>query len=334
MNEREKRVNALVERIEQHQKALGLNDAQFVARYQRHIGSYDTWRRRLCARDFKGIGRTLDKWEQRLRRFVSELDGQIVIDRYMDLPISVYGRQLYDVLQGQVSDRRVGWLIGPTGVGKSWTMANIKSAHATDSAYIHVNRGAKDSMMVLASMLATATGASHDRSGAKTFQNVVDSLIAQPKTLFIDDIHDGGVLMLKLVKHLIDDTPVKVMLGVYPTSWAALVNGSTEAMAEAQQLIGRSIKPISKVWIHGITEGDVSAYLREFVPDDAERKILSAKCAPVLRKNGNLRALDDAVELARMNADDAAAELEAETIWAAVSEVCELDESGRRGGRR
>ncbi|HMO51917.1 MAG TPA: ATP-binding protein [Kiritimatiellia bacterium] len=322
MNEQQKNVNALIERIEKHQVALKLNDTQFVARYQRYLGSTKTWRDRLIARNWSEIEKTLDKWEQKLRVFCSELDGMVqVVDFMESLPIAQYGMQLYSVLQGQKNDRRVGWLIGPTGVGKSWTMARIKDKNARDAAYLHINRGAKDSMMVLSKQLARAVGASIGTSGADTFDNVVDVLIGKSLTLVIDDVQEGGVLMLKLVKHLVDDTRVKLILGTYPTAWNALVNGSTDAMSEAQQLLGRSLKPVNKTWHKGVTASDVAVYLKGAV-GGGDCKVVAERITPILVRNGNFRVLADAVELARINADEAGEDLSADMVADAIEVIC------------
>ena len=329
MNEQQKNVNALIERIERHQAALKLNDSRFVARYQRHLGSTKTWRDRLCARNWAEIGRTLEKWEQKLRLFVAELDGQVQLVDFQDsLPIAKYGQQLYDSLQDQRNDRRVAWLIGPTGVGKSWTMARIKSENPRDSVYYHVNRGAKDSMMEISKQLARATNASTATSAAGTFANVVEALIANPLTLIIDDVHEGGVLMLKLVKHLVDDTRVKLILGTYPTAWNALVNGSTDAHAEAQQLLGRSLKPVEKRWIKGVTVPDVTAYLKGAIGGNGDCKVVAERITPTLVRNGNFRLLADAVELARINADEDGEDLSADMVADAIEVICPKENQG------
>jgi len=325
MNEQQKVVNTLIERVERHQAALKLNDSRFVARYQRHLGSTKTWRDRLCARNWAEIGSTLTKWEQKLRLFVAELDGQVSLVDYQDkLPIALYGQQLYDVLQDQKNDRRVAWLVGPTGVGKSWTMAKIKSDNQRDAVYMHMNRGAKDSLLVIATALARATNATVATSGAGTFANVIDALIANPLTLIVDDVHEGGVLMLKLIKHLVDDTRVKFILGTYPTAWNALVNGSTDAHSEAQQLLGRSLKPIEKRWMKGVTVQDVTAYLKAAL-GGGDVKVLAERITPTLKRNGNFRALADAVELARINADEDGGDLTTDLVEEALRSVCPMD---------
>ena len=326
MTEQQDRVNQMIERIERHQKALKLSDVRFVARYQRFLGSPKTWCDRLCARAWDAFGSSLGKWEQKLAAFVAELDGTSDLTEFFEaLPIAMYGQALYDKLQGQKSDRRVGWLIAPTGVGKSWTMLRLARQNPTDSAYLHINRGAKESLMVLARQMARATGAMETSGGASTYMNVVEQLKGNPLTLLIDDVHEGGILMLKLLKHLIDDTRCKLILGTYPTAWKMLLNGSTDAHSEAQQLIGRSIKPVERRWEKGVTREDVTAYLKVAIGGNGECGVLSEKIAPTLRKHGNLRALADAIELARMNVDDVGEEMDTDWIEEAVASVCPAD---------
>src|SRR5574343_114144 len=81
---------SMVERIEKHQKALKLSDNQFVASYQRHLGSGRTWDR-LRAKSFAEFGAAFPKWEGKLKAFVAELDGGSSLDEWFkELPITRY----------------------------------------------------------------------------------------------------------------------------------------------------------------------------------------------------------------------------------------------------
>lgn len=326
MTELEAKLDGLVARMEKHQAALKLSDVRFAARYQRHLGSAKTWRDRLCARAWGEFGGSLEKWVKKLSAMASEVEGTIDLTEFFEgLPIARYGQQVYDTLQGQRSDRRCAWLIAPTGVGKSWSMQALARQNQLAATYLHFNRGAKDSLPVIARALARAVGATEEASAAGTYGNVIETLKANALTLLLDDMHEGGVLAMKLVKHLIDDTRGKFILGTYPTAFARLVNGSSEAHAEAQQLIGRSLKPIENRWVNGVTEDDVTAYLKLALGGNGEARVAARALTPTLRKNGNLRALADAVELARMNADDEGAELSADLVEAAVRELCPVE---------
>lgn len=330
VDERRRRVAALVARIVEHQAALKLSNAGLVARFQTRLSSVDTWRR-LRESDWDGMGARLDKWEGRLTALCADLDGSVDITEFFaEMPIARYGSQAYEALQGQRNDRRVAWLVGPTGVGKSWTMRHICERSPRATSYCHAAPSWRDSMLQISRGLAKAIGATEEPSGAATFGNVVEMLKAHPATILIDDLHDGGVLILRLVKNLVDDTRAKFILGTYPTAWAALLNGSSVAQSEAQQLLGRSIKPLRQDWVKGLTADDCATYVRMACGIGATAsRALGERIAPLARQNGNLRVLADAIETARLNADLNNTEIDADLVDAAVAELCP-----KRGGEK
>ena len=120
MTEQQQRVKALIARVEQHQKTLGLPDVRFVARYQEYLRSTKSWRERLIPCNWDEIGRALGKWEKALNTLVALIDGGSEIGEYYEaLPIAKYGEAAYDMLQGQSTDRRVVFLIGPPAWAKA-----------------------------------------------------------------------------------------------------------------------------------------------------------------------------------------------------------------------
>ena len=323
MSEQQVRVNKLIERIEAHQKTLGLPDVRFVARYQEYLRSSKSWRDRLCKREWEEIGRAIGKWEAKLNQLVALIEGgQEIGEYYESLPIAHYAQSMYDVLQGQHTDRRVVFLIGPTGVGKSWVMKWLANANQREACYVYANEGWDESMPQIARGLAERIGASIDRtSGRNTFGNVTKLLRAVPCTILLDDVQKAGVLGLKLIKSLVDDTKCRFILGVYPTSWNRLIHGSTDAYAEAQQILGRTIKPIAMDWREGLRGADISAYMKAAGVTGDVAAVAKDITADV-RANGNLRLVADAVSLAQMNADEQGGDLTANLVAAAVREFC------------
>lgn len=323
MTDQQQRVNKLIERIERHQATLKLSDKRFVARYQEYIGSTKTWRERLIPRAWDEMGKSLEKWEQNLNRLTSLLDGgQEIGDYFEEMPIAQYAQTMYDMLQGQNNDRRVVFLIGPTGIGKSWAMKRLASQNPNESAYIYTNECWDESMPQIARGLAQVVGATVNKtSGRDTFAHVTQLLRAMPITLMIDDVQKAGVLGLKLIKSLVDDTRVKFILGVYPQSWNKLIHGSTDAYAEAQQIIGRTIKPVSMHWKDGLRHQDISAYMKASrVTGDCVA--IAQRITQIVQKNGNMRILADAVSLAGMNADEQNIAFDAGLVEAAVRDLC------------
>lgn len=326
MNEQQQKVDKLIARVEDHQKALGLSDSRFVLRYQEFLRSTDSWRRRLCARNWAELGKQLPKWEETLNRLVALLDGGQEIGRYYDsLPIARYAESLYDMLDGQRTDRRVAFLIGPTGVGKSWVMKWLAMQNPRAAVYCYANECWADSMSQIAGGIALAVGAPVDKySGKRTFANVTTLLRSHPMTVCLDDWQKAGVLGLKLVKSLIDDTRAKIILGVYPTSWAQLTRGSTDAMAESQQILGRTIRPINRTWLEGLTKEDCAAYMRA-AGIRGDVALTAERMAKGLQANGNLRVLADAVSLAQLNADEQDAECTAAMVQSAFDVLCPVE---------
>lgn len=323
MNEQQERINKFIKRLEEHQAALKLPDVQFVARYRRYLRSTKSWRERLCARAWGELGRAIDKWEHRLTAFCAELDGGTEITEfYADLPIAQYGAAMYQLLKGQKNDRRCVFIIGPTGVGKSYMLRALHKADPTHSAYLCAHRGWCESIMRIATGMAHAVGAPEKSGGAATFDSVVEHLKSTPITLLVEDAHEGGVLMLKLLKSIIDSSQSRVMVGTYPTAWNKLINSGTDAVAEARQLIGRSIKPINTTWVEGCTEADVVAYVTAAAGKIPEARSLAERLLPSLRKYGNLRLLADGIELAQGNAEEQEIDMDADLIEEAVQKLC------------
>jgi hypothetical protein len=328
MNEQHERLNKLVERIEKHQKSLKLNDTRFVARYQRFIGSSKTWRDRLCAKDWKEFGNRLGKWDKKLTAFVTEIDGGSSVENFFnELPIAKYGAQIFEALQGTKTDRRCGMLLANYGCGKTWVLRKLAAEDPTAAIFVSANPTWKESPMQIASGLARVLGVAISTSTAGTFKDVIEYLKGNPITVMIDEAHEGGVILFKLVKTLINETQAKFILGSYPTAWNRLVNGSTDAHSEAQQLIGRTLKPINTNWFKGLNLIDVEKYLQCSTElDGADCRALAERILADVRRCGNFRVLADAVELAANGADVADVDLDAELIEEAVRQLTVVQE--------
>jgi hypothetical protein len=324
MTDQQTRVNGLIARIEAHQAALGMKDDAFARRFQRYLRSPKSWTHRLRVRNWTEIGRALGKWEKNLNAFAVEIDtGTAGEDFYEQLPIYAYGAAVYELLTGARNDRRCAWLIAPTGVGKSFTMAKLHTEHLNESAYVQAVPSWKDSVARISTALAYAVGAEEKCGGAATFQSVLERLKEAPLTVMIDDIHEGGVTGMKLIKALIDQTKSRFILGSYPTGYFSLVNASTSAMSEAQQLFGRSLKPISEEWVKGVRPADVAAFLHAATGLRGEAvSVAAGTLVEPLRRGGNFRALADAIEMAAGNADEAGEDLTLDLVRAAVLQLC------------
>lgn len=300
----EQKLRSLVDRIARHQKALGLSDSDFVARYQRHLSSTRTWRQRLVNGDLRQM--KLTKWVENLQRMVNEIDGSVAITTFYDLPISQAIRATYNLLQGQTNDRRCAVVLGPTGIGKTYIAKKLVAENPTANAFVETTPNCTPYHLVRC--IARAVGAPEVSGiGAQT-DALFDYLKGREMTVFVDEGHEAGVPLFKLVKSAINQTRTRWMLFCYPTQWSKLITASAGAWSESQQLLGRSLGFVIDSWSDGCHRNDVAAYIRAAVPElDADAETIAGQITDTIRTHGNLRLLADAIDTARMvaNATDA-----------------------------
>ncbi len=200
-------------------------------------------------------------------------------------------------------DRRVSWLIGPTGVGKSWAMQAVLAKARNASAYVQADSTWREKPIHITAGIARSVGAKVGNGACETMGCIVDHLRGNKITICVDDCQDMGVAGLKVLKSLIDKTPSRLILGIYPTEWGKLMASSTAARSEAHQLLGRSIKPVLNHWVMGVREQDVEAFLKAAkVPGPLSAS--AGRMTPHLKTGGNLRTLADALDNARSDADE------------------------------
>lgn len=310
----------LVERVRRHQVAIGMaeNTSGFVARYSKYLGSAKTYQDRLLAGNWHQL--RVAKWIAQLRTMLADIEGTGSGDAFFPvLPAYRELELMFERLQGQANDRRCVVFSGVTGVGKTSGSRELCRRHPQETAYCQVRRTWQNKPAQIAAGLAKALGAAVSQDSAKTWEAVVEVGKARPLTLFVDDAHEGGVALMKLVKGLIDETYIRVVLLVYPTQWRRLINGSDDANAEAQQLYGRTMKPILDRRAKGVLVEDVQVYLREAAGLNGDAPMLAKRMVGHLRALGNLRALADVVEMARAAADGE--DPDAETIWREFSRL-------------
>ena len=294
-------LDRLVGRLQQLQTAKGLTHTQFAARYAKHVGSHKTWEDRLVARDFAAL--KMANWLPRLRRFVAELDGASTdLDIFTSLPIVKHAEIVFDALQEQRNDRRCAMLIGVQGTGKTLAMRHLARANESNTVFLSANETWKESRMRIATALARAVNATQVSSASQTFQNALDALKSGPINLLIDEAHEGGVLLMKLVKTIINETRSRVMLAQYPTSWRRLTNGANDAYAEAQQLLRRTYRPVKSDWMGGINEKDLLAWAKAV--ELPKLGSLASEILPKVRTHGNYSLLSDALDRATLIAGE------------------------------
>jgi hypothetical protein len=139
---------------------------------------------------------------------------------------------------------------------------------------------------------------------SEQFDAVLDYLRANKVTLLIDEMHHGGVMMMKIIKTIVNKTRACVICGTYPTALRQLETSSSDSVAEARQILGRSVKPIEMRWATGITAEDVTAFLKHAADLNGRSRGLALRLTPLVTNDGNFRQLADALENARIEAGD------------------------------
>lgn len=312
-------LDRLIARAEQLQKANGLTHSQFAARYADYVGSHKSWEYRLIKRDWDNL--KLATWLPRLRKFIAELDGASQgVEIFETLPIVKHADYLFHRLQTRANDRRCAILPGIQGTGKTLALRYVQRANISNTIFLSANETWKDSRMRIATALAGAIGATTVSSASQTFQNALETLKANPINILIDEAHEGGVLLMKLVKTIINETNCRVMLAQYPTAWRRLNNGANDAYAEAQQLLRRTLRPVQIKWLAGIDADDFKAWCKAVeLPELSAR---AEQLLPKVRLHGNYSILADALERARVLAGEDEDDVTAAHVEKQINEFC------------
>jgi len=313
-------LDRLIGRAEQHRVALGLTHSQFASRYAQFVGSHKSWEFRLLNRKWDEL--KPNTWLPKLRKFSLALDGATQ-DReiFTNLPIVAHAEYLYQALQTRGNDRRCAMLIGIHGTGKTVALRHVARADKRAApVFLNCNETWKDSRMRIATALALGVNASLSHSASQTFQNALEVLKGTPVTILIDEAHEGGVLLMKLVKTIINETQSRVMLSIYPTAWTRLLNGANDAYAEAQQLLRRTLRPVKSDWNCGINLKDLAVWSKAV--EMPGMKVAAEPLLGRIRKHGNYSLLDDALERARLVADERDDDVTPALVCDQINELC------------
>jgi hypothetical protein len=318
----EARMAALVDIIARHQEALALKDSAFALRYKDYLGSAKTWTDRLRPKNFAGELRP-EKWLPRLQQLVTIIQGGgSPVEEVFELPILECSDGLYELLQGQTNDRRNGFIVGPTGIGKTSSLKYLAATRPRQSAYVRILDSWRANRARLLSGIARAVGCTVVDRAAEQQELLISHLKSVKVTLLIDDAQEGGVALFKLCKTLIDETPVCSIMSVYQTAWAQLLNPRTDAHQEARQLLGRSIKPVLDDWIEGVDQDTTVSYVQNAFGWNGEAESLAPLITPYLRRDYNLRTLADACHAAVLQVDGDAAAVTPQLLREEVEAIC------------
>jgi hypothetical protein len=319
------KLSLAIDELESHRKELGLSVSQFVTRYP-NLGSAKTYQDRLVAKKFEEFGKKLPLWERKVASVLAQIRGHSPVSEYFDdMPLARHLDAVYGQLQAQTTDRRCAICLATTGAGKSVWGRRVVEQHPGQATFVRAAETWKNSLSQVISGIGSAAGFNtfHYSSTGRKFDALIHWLEFHPFTIIIDEAHLGGVQLLKVVKDLIDATPAKFVLLAYPYSFRRIMSESPDAQSESQQLLGRTIKPIYDHCRNGIDREAITVYLKNAAGFDDPGE-LAAKILPVVRANGNLRVLCDAVEEARIQSEATEEPLTEELIIARLNRLCPM----------
>lgn len=300
-------VEAIVIRLAEVQRARKLSDRQLVAEYP-DLGSGKTWRSRLLAKNYAGLNP--DRIIQRLRRICVILDGGLPDEIFWpELPFAKSVSALVGGLERQTNDRRILAVLAPNGCGKSATARWLVAAQRSRRAYCRIRPSWRNKVGHLSLGLAEALGIELQTTNPAVAEAaLITGLRGQPRTLFLDQAHEGGVALMHLLRCLVDETPSAFVYLAYDTAFKRVQSANTDALIEAQAFLGRCLKPVFDTYKGGVLPGDVQFYLRKAADlNKTAAEAVSARIIHTLQRNTNLRLLDDAIAYARASSDDDAA---------------------------
>ena len=295
----------LVQRLRVAQTNAGIKDNAFVSRFRNEknallFGSVRTWER---IQEGNWTCNDPVKLLPRLRLCVSQLDGgSLRAEVFTDLPFYAIAASQLVKLEGQTNDRRCLLILAPTGVGKTSFLRTAAAKPGKARFYLRCSPPLRDrGSAIVAAIYRAVTGEQLIAPSYDTaLQRLTSRLSATPCTVFIDEAHDGGVALMKIIRYLIDETPSRFVLAAYPTDYHRVISASSGSLSEARQFIGRCLKPVLDDYRDGTKPSDVARMLAGAgFPGDAEFATLIH--SHIAQREG-LRTLADAIEAAQTQA--------------------------------
>ena len=294
----------IVARLEDVQRTRKLSDRQLVEEYP-EIGSAKTWRQRLLAGNWGDLN--IDRIVGKLRRVAQILDGGTPDEIfYPDAPFAVEARARLALLERQTTDRRILAVLAENGTGKSsfarWAVAQARSTRAM----VRCRPTWRNKPLHICLGICRALGSDLETTSPSVAETeAVNLLRGQPRTLFVDQAHEGGVAVMHLLRAFVDETPARFVYMAYNTAYRLVLTSTTDAHVEARAFLGRCLKPVFDGYKGGTLDVDVAFYLQRVAGmkrDPAQS--VAKRVTPALRQATNLRLLDDAIIAARAAAED------------------------------
>jgi hypothetical protein len=331
--EQTKEARELIAQIASYQD--GQSDQAFCRKYSRYISTPDLWRRRMIGGQFEEIS---PKRLPLLRALLEVLrGGSNKGDTYADLPFYRDFQRGIEKLESQDNDRRIFCVLASIGVGK--TRACVGALRPEEKGdweriLITVPITWRENKGAILHGIARALGCDDPNRGADpTLASIVSTLTSRP-TLIFDEAHQGGVMLMRIIKDIVNASTARAVYVALRTEYARVIGATSANLIEARQFIRRCMTPVFDAY----ADGTVAQSPCEDEDDDAgdvilfiehrtkwERKISEALAERIierLRLSGNLSTLADAIDLAKIRAAKSGSRLTPDDVETAVTRIC------------
>ena len=323
-------ITELVKRFSGHQRALGLTDARFAARYEQFLGSHKTWTK---LKDGTWPGHvSAERIAAKLKAFAEHLDGARSFDTesfFERLPYVVGMNAQFECLLASPLDIRGLISIAPQGVGKSWWASSIieqNKREATPAPYFYLRllHSWRDRSYKIQCAIQEKLGGTKTKNPGDQMEDLIRHAKALGEiVLILDEAHNGGIALFKVLKDLIDETPMRFVYLGFPTEFDIVVGSNKSNIGESRQTLRRCMQPIHDDYRDGIGAEDIEVFLAGCgLKSNAELRKVSAEIQPYITARYNLTTLATAVRQARKEADDNNAPLSLDLVTNALAALC------------
>lgn len=235
---------------------------------------------------------------ERLRAIAAEIGGNVdaADPLYEDMGTAKLVRQAFTRLRMSNTKAKLVIVEGQTGMGKTSAgeIISAKMRALNPAACIFkieataAWRGRAAPMM--AAMLRALGMPDTTRSASVRLEKLVDALNQRPAVFIVDEIHDGGVDMLRTLKTLLNRSHLKLVLLAHPRLFRDLEN---EAWDDVRQLTGNRL--LARIDLGRVTEADTLLMLTKRLPKFDEAKKAAATLAKAAHGNGNYAVIREVI---------------------------------------
>lgn len=305
-------LDRMIRRVEEVQQQRGLSDNALIKTYP-DLGSTKTWAERLKPRNYASL--RLARWHMLLTRVIAVIEGGLPDAFYSkSAPFHLEMLARLEKLERQTGDRRILCCLAANGTGKTSFSRWAVAQKPIERRVVRIRPTWRNKPFHIYCGIARVFGTEIETTNVARAEETVINLLtksenteqgAHSTTLFIDQAHEGGVALMHILRVLVDETKSRFVYEAYQTAYRQVINGSTDALIEAQAFLGRCLKPVFDLYARGTRYEDVVHYLvtvAELRPAAAES--LAAEITLTLNTHTNLRLLDDAIAAARVSDGD------------------------------